>query len=517
MNRTFQPRLPMPPQSATSRTPLPRRSVLKAVGSGLGAAAIGLPFLEEMLGARAAAAAPLSAAESTAAGGVPVRAFNLFFGLGIPAPLQAEATKHGKLEGVLEPLAPLADKLSVLRGVDQVRCDARGINAHFDGASGAFTAEPPDGDAKSGGPSLDQLIRAAAERDGGASRDVIPTLVAGTYFRRSRISRYVHSYREDGTVAAPMQESPGALFARVFGAAAGTDGRGAPLDPRRRRLARSVLDAVAEQSKFLAGPRGPLGAASRERLADHLDRVREYERRTLAFEEDAAEKRAAWPDAPPPSELRHGDDADPGGEGIDITLADLTGEWRLVADLYAHAILTDRVRFGSLTYLAAGERIRLTGDYQYDGRKIFTFDDKQQLGRGGSGGCSHEWWHKFREDKPNEALRAHAHLKMRELAYFLTKLTGEEAREANGKTVLENALVTISTESGDGRHNDVKRELSGVFHAITGAGGRFKTGRVLDADAEGLDVYNTLLAGMNVDRRLGPAQRDGRAIDMLRA
>ncbi|MEM9701202.1 MAG: DUF1552 domain-containing protein, partial [Planctomycetota bacterium] len=393
---------------------------------------------------------------------------------------------------------------------------ARGINAHFDGASGAFTAEPPDGDAKSGGASIDQVIRHAAHKDGRTPEGVIPTLVAGTYFRRSRISRYVHSYRENGTIAAPMQESPGELFARVFGAEAGSDGSGAPLDPRSRRLRRSVLDAVQKQTKFLAGPRGPLGAASRERLADHLDRIREYERRTMAFEEEKAAKLADTPDSPPPSKLRHGDDADPGGEGIDITLEDLTGEWRLNADLYAHAILTDRVRFGSLTYLAAGERIRLTGDYRYNGRPIYSFDDKKELGKSGSGGCSHEWWHRYREEKKNEQLKAHVHLKMRELAYFMQRLDGEEAREANGKTVLENSLITISTESGDGRHNDVKRELSGVFHAITGAGGRFKTGGVLDVGAEGLDVYNTLLASMGADRRLGPQDRDGTAIDMLR-
>ncbi|HEV7280241.1 MAG TPA: hypothetical protein VGN57_08515 [Pirellulaceae bacterium] len=37
------------------------------------------------------------------------------------------------------------------------------------------------------------------------------------------------------------------------------------------------------------------------------------------------------------------------------------------------------------------------------------------------------------------------------------------------------------------------RELSGVFHAITGTGGRFKTGEILDLKAEGIDVYNTIL------------------------
>ena len=100
---------------------------------GLGGVAIGLPFLEEML-VTSASAAP------TANAPVPVRAFNVFFGLGIPAPLQQEG-----FQGVMEPLKPLADKLLIMRGVDQVRCDQSGINAHFDGASGAFTATPPDG------------------------------------------------------------------------------------------------------------------------------------------------------------------------------------------------------------------------------------------------------------------------------------------------------------------------------------------------------------------------------------
>ena len=99
-----------------------RRTVLRGAGGAL----IGLPLLEEMTAA---------SAESS----VPVRAFNVFFGLGIPAPLQTEG-----FGGVLEPLKPLSKKLLIIRNVDQVRCDEEGINAHFDGASGAFTAEPPN-------------------------------------------------------------------------------------------------------------------------------------------------------------------------------------------------------------------------------------------------------------------------------------------------------------------------------------------------------------------------------------
>ena len=108
-------------------------------------------------------------------------------------------------------------------------------------------------------------------------------------------------------------------------------------------------------------------------------------------------------------------------------------------------------------------------------------------------------------------------MKMREVAYFLSRLDGPDAREANGRTIMENSLITISTESGDGRHNDVKRELSGIFHATTGANGRFKTGQIMDVNAEGIDVYNTMLEGMGAKQRLGPADRPKQAVDKIRA
>ena len=108
-------------------------------------------------------------------------------------------------------------------------------------------------------------------------------------------------------------------------------------------------------------------------------------------------------------------------------------------------------------------------------------------------------------------------MKMREVAYFLQRLDSEECREANGRTILENSLITISTESGDGRHNDPKRELSGIFHAATSAGGRLKTGQIIDVGAEGVDVYNSMLSAMDVPRRLGPADREQQPVDAIRA
>ena len=385
---------------------LNRRARLKGIGS----VSIGLPLLEEMIAVDA-----LGANETK----VPVRAFNVFFGLGIPAPLQSEG-----FNDVLEPLKPLSDKLLIMRNVDHVRCDVRGINAHFDGATASFTAEPAGGEAKAGGPSIDQVIRHSIYPDG-MPAGMIPSLVAGTFFRRSRVGRYHHSYNLDGTVSARMQEKPRDLFERVFGTLSGPSDQ----ENNNKRLKKSVLDSVLEQYRFFTGSNSPLGSASKGRIKDHLDRVREFEQRAFSL----ANRNKKGPQAPPPSNVPHGGPADPGGEGIDITLEELQTEWRLLADLYALAIEMDRTRFGSITFLAAGERIRLTGEYKYNGRTRYNFNDSTEHGRGGSGGCSHEWWHKFDEKRDNKQLRAHAHMKMNEIAYFMSRFFHCRAGRWRGK------------------------------------------------------------------------------------
>ena len=60
-----------------NNTHIDRRTMLK----GLGGITVGLPLLEEMLVTNAWGAPKAE---------VPTRAFNVFFGLGIPAPLQEE-------------------------------------------------------------------------------------------------------------------------------------------------------------------------------------------------------------------------------------------------------------------------------------------------------------------------------------------------------------------------------------------------------------------------------------------
>ena len=471
----------------TRRKILDRRTFLR----GAGTVAIALPFLDAMRASNVLAATPAP----------PLRAFNLFFGLGFPTPLQSEG-----YSGPMRALSSVKDKLLIVRGVDQVRCDENGINAHFDGAAGAFTAEAPNGEALSGGPSLDQVLRGASQLPPGVSG----ALLAGTYFRRSRPARYIHSWKTDGSPADLPEESPAGLFSKVFGSLPG-ETTPSTEDARKARYRKSVLDSVISQYQHYQSDASNLSKASRARIADHLDRVRNLEQKAFGTPVNNGCKA---PTAPGNSTVPHGGASDPDGQGIDLSVDQLITEWRTLSEIYAVAIQCDLARFGGLTFQAAGERIRLKGSYQ-SGNINHSFDDKGRRNTGGDIGCSHEWWHEFGESKANNDLRAHLELMLSELAGFLKLLDDPAHADENGKTILENSLITISTESGDGRHSDTKRELSGVFHAISGANDRFKTGSIVDAGAEGLDLYNTLLEAHGVSQRLGPSGRALQRVDAI--
>ena len=458
-----------------------RRTLLR----GAGTIAIGLPFLGAM-----------HSRSVWGGGGMPpARAFNVFFGLGIPAPLQQEG-----FAGPMEPLSEVSDKLLVCRGVDHVRADIGGSNAHYDGATTSFNAIPSDGEVQAGGPSIDQVIRTQLY-PGGQPMGVIPTVLAGTWFRRSRPGRYLHCWNEDGSPADLPYEHPDELFDRLFGQAP-PDIKN-PAEEQRLRYRRSILDSVIDQYKHLKSDASNLGKDSRARIADHLDNIREHEQRVFG-----EGPQCEIPDLPQPSSIPHGPAADPDGEGIDITVDDLANEWRLICDLYALGIQCDVLRFGGLTFQAAGERIRLSGSYDWNGQFTHEFDDLGIRGVGGSSGCSHEYWHEFSEGGANTQLRAHIHFLMREVTYFLKRLDDPAYADQNGETILHNALVSISTESGDGRHNDVVRELSGIFHAFSPANGLLRSGEIIDVNAEGLDVYNTIVqSAFGLGYKMGPAER----------
>lgn len=470
---------------------------------GAGGVIVGLPFLDEMRVSSLFAAEPEP----------PIRAFNLFFGLGYQRALQNEGfvAPNGWISP-LEPMLAHESKLAFLRNVNQIRADGDG-NAHYDGSSGAFTGTRMANKSTTGGASLDEALRRSAYPNG-MPAGVLRSLSAGTWWRRSDSTcRYVHSRNPDGSAVEIPLETPKSLFQHIFGGfAPEPEDPMAPDVSKAAAMKASVLDSLVGQYQHYQSDAGNLGKASRAKIADHLDHIRALE--LQAGEMPSIKENCAIPTEPSNSMLPHGAPKDGDGtqltndgDGIDITLEQLTGEFRIMADLYAMAVRCDRARFGSLVFQSGGERIRLKGEYVYN-NTTHSFDDRTVRGRGGALGCSHEYWHAFSDNGENKQVRAHLHLMMREHAYFLSLLDG--IIDENSQSVLDNAMITVSTESGDGRHQSAAFELNGVFHAISSGNGRLRVGNgdFIDVDDHATAVYNTMLRSYDVQELLGDEQGD---------
>lgn len=463
---------------------LDRRSFLVGAGS----VAVGLPFLGEM--SRRSGFAQ--------AGEAPVRAFNCSFGLGLFDDMQA-----ADLSGPLEPLRAFADKLLVLRGINYRLGNVASTNSHLETTS--FTGTPVQGDFnRAGGPSLDQALRRFAYPDG-LPPGMISTIQGGLAYEIESNSRDIRSWNPDGSPASSFIHRANRLFDDLFGSFMppdpGGDGPSAE-EIRACRRSRSVLDAVVAQYRHYTGERSNLGAESRRKLSLHLEKIRELESRIFAAECDE--------EPPPPTNVCSVPGAPTNfinSEGLeyqDVTVEDLDRTWRILVDTFALGVQCDQFRFGSMVYMAQGARIRLRGAYDYDGRRIYDFNDIRDWDSidGRENKTSHEFWHTYgRGGTARDAARAHAHYMVRQCAYFAEALDDPEYMDENGKTIFENAMITFATESGSGNH-DVARanevELANVFHAISPANGKFRTGHIDLGLADAQNLYNTMLAAHGV-------------------
>lgn len=452
------------------RRVLSRRTVLRGAGS----IAIALPFLDEMTTRSVYAAEP----------DPPARAINMFFGLGVPKQIQA-----GGFTESLAPLQAVADKVSMIRGINQYESDGP-ENNHFDGAGAAFVGAEPQTVSVAGGPSLDQVM--LSELYPGGPGTLVTTLMMGTFFRRKlesdlSLTRFVHCWNEDGTPVDLPIETPAALFERIFGKGPVSEG---PEDIKARHYERSVLDSVLDQYEYYQGATAGLGASSKSKIADHLDKIREMEKK-LFPEELPCETPMAPGDLP----LLHGQDVDAGGGGPTLDIDEWTTHWQLMADLYALALQCDVTRFGMVMFQSAGERIKLQGDYDYNGTTV-TFDDPaSSVGNGGS----HEYWHAYNPASPHPEMLWHTHYIMSQLVYFLQRLDDPAYPDENGGTLLDNALITMASELGNGNPHDVES----VFHLIAGGNERFKLGQIIDLNRSGTELYSTLVHAYGIDRTVG--------------
>jgi len=471
---------------------LNRRTLLR----GAGTVAIGLPFLDEMF-TRSVWAAPADP---------PARAIDIFFGEGMPTHVQEDFL--ATLTGPLEPLKKHQAKLGFVRGCAYPQTGG----AHESGAMSAFVgASRWRSKNQAGGPSLDQVLLQELYPQG-MPAGIIPTLAMG-FYGSYRINeehwRRVKSWKSDGSPSELPKAYPSDLFKRIFGTtpdlAVGENMDAAKIEQAARlfRRRKSVLDSVTSQYKHITSDAGNLSLASRTRVSDHLQRLREYEQRAFSMPDPtkpadkpstACRKPASMADPP----LFNGQTP---FNGVDLNVNDISKHWRLLTDLFVMAYRCDMARVGSANFLNVGDRIDVRGRYEYEGRMIYEFNDSRDRGGAGEGErVNHESFHSW-DTRGNKVAPHHLHFHMGEIAYMLSQLDDPQFKDANGGTLLDNAMVMITTElSEPGSHS-----VTNMFHAMGPAGGRLKTAGTVTNAGDGkrpaVDIYNTVLRAYGITKR----------------
>ena len=448
---------------------LSRRTFLR----GAGGVTIALPFLDEMR-TRSVWAAPADP---------PVRAFNIFLGGGIPVNHQ-----RGGLMGPLAPLLPLKDKMAFLRGI-------QGPDGHPVAAGAAYVGKPLVNDTTAGGPSIDNEIMRHFYPTG---RPMTPIDVQGMGFYYKFLdnpSRWVKSWDEQGRPKGGLVDNPADLFTAFFGGAPGgapamttpTAPTAMPPTPTPdQKLATSILDTVLGEYKFYTGDRSNLSAASKSKLSDHLDAVRQLENRIsgASLAPGSASDASCKKPAAPASDLYVSVHHNGAASGGNVVAADFVKSFKVMADLWTMAVGCDLFRFGFTVTCCAGDGVAFTGPYSVAGQMV------DMAAAGETHGTNHAMG-----DNPADGSAAlihngwHSHLFLECTAYVMEQL--DRFTESNGKTILDNSLVMLGTDLGT---NHVGRS---VFYGVSSANGKFKPG-LYDVTGSLLDFLGSCKAAMGM-------------------
>lgn len=452
------------------RKRLSRRTFLR----GAGAVAIALPFLDEMTTSSAYATPPTT-----------LRCFTLFFAHGVPI----QVLRNG-LTGPLAPLARIQHRLGIYGGVD-LHTDSG--NGHETGGMSVFCGTQRRSSSASGGASIEQVIRA----ESGAAPTALPFFNMASYFRRGEVFRHIHSWADDGSPTQVPVDQPAEVFRSLFGARSEpTDGDDAAR--RWQRYRTSVLDTVLDEYRHLTSDAGQLSAPSRERVREHLDRLRELELRLRAPIDDACPVPESVTSTPP---LWNEDQSSPPNKPT-IVPRRWVEHWELMTDLYALGAHCDLFRFGHVGFQGAAERALMRGPYEYDGRGIEFADTTDH----------HEAWHAYSGGAvPEDRMAWHLHFILDQSVRFLEKLDDPAYPTESGRTLLDDSLVVMGTELGDGsRHS-----TTDVFHAVSSAGGRLRVGVIDDQPIPQVDLLNTCLSGLSIERRMGDLTHSRGLVDRM--
>src|SRR5262245_50955139 len=332
--------------------PLSRRTFLRGTG-----VALGLPLLEAMLPARAAAADPKAAT-------APVRAAYLYFpnGAWMDAWVPKKSGTDYELPFSLEPLEPVRDSVVVLSGLDKPY--SRSGDGHYaktaNFLTGLHVRKTTGQDLNAGGVSVDQ---AAANHIGHLtplpSMELATDPVINGLDRAVNYTRMYGSYISWRRPELPMPRliDPRAAFERMFGP---RDESGRPLPQPSRSDDQSLLDAALDDAHDL---RRKLGRGDQQKLEEYLDAVRGVERR-LGYSrrnDSAGWRPPTQPERliPPPAMARpevlytskdNGGDNATAADGKQIDPPELV---RLMLDLIVLAFWTDTTR--NVTFMFAND------------------------------------------------------------------------------------------------------------------------------------------------------------------
>jgi hypothetical protein len=258
---------------------LARRTFLRGMGT-----ALALPLLDAMVPAMTVLAqTPASPVRRLGFIYMPNGVARNFSGINYWTP-KGEG-RDFELSPILQPLAPVRDRLLVVSGLAQHQADAHDDGANGDHTRGTSTwltgvhPKRTEGADVRNGTSADQIAARVLGQD-----TPLPSLelaidlnfLAGQC-ENSYSCVYLNTLAwSSPTSPLPTENNPRIVFERLFG-----DGGSTAQRLERARRNRSILDSVRED---LARLQGTLGASDREKVSGYVDSIRELERRIQKIE-----------------------------------------------------------------------------------------------------------------------------------------------------------------------------------------------------------------------------------------
>jgi hypothetical protein len=400
---------------------LSRRSALRGLG-----VSIALPWMES-LAARADAPAPAEP---------PLRLAVLFSGNGFHSrEWWAEGEgRQLRVGRVLEPLADFREKMLFIKGLYNVEATKGNIHSSQTGnlLSGAPLAA--GGEIRSG-TSVDQVL---AQTHGRGTK--VPSLVLGCERSNPSVHKNYsmlyssHISWSSPTTPTPLEIYPALAFDRLFkdGAEKGDE---------------SVLDAVIEDAGDL---RRRVAVADRRKLDEYLDSVRDVESR-IERAGGRGELQGWRPTLTEPGMRRPAD-------GVPQDVAE---HMRLMADILVIGFQTDTTRIATL---------KLNNDHSALRFPNLPRAENPALG------IDYMIHHLLSHADTDDWLRVNQFF-IEQLAYVARRL---DAIDEGGRSVLDNSMILFCSSMLTGSHDNSKLPVV----MLGGAGGRIRTGRVLDYAAD---------------------------------